>query len=133
MRFYFDVNVSPKLARALAALEDGVADVTIVHGSEKFAPNTPDTEWIRQLGAEGDWIIVTADRRIARTPDERAAWRESGLTTYFFSETFAEAAHWAQAVEVVKQWPDLRSHARRAPAGSAWMVPWRQKLRSYDA
>lgn len=119
MRFLFDVNFSPKLANCISALESGLGDVEIVSGRDKFADDTPDPQWIRQLGVEGDWIVVTADQRISRSPDEKKAWDESKLTTYFFSEKFASSAFWAQAQELVCQWQGLRSHARTAAKASA--------------
>lgn len=90
----------------------------------KFDSNTLDMEWLEALGEEGGWIVISADVRITkRNSPERAAWRASGLTAFFFHEHFAEDGFWNQVHTVVRRWPDIQAQAKRTPRGKGFLVP----------
>lgn len=75
-------------------------------------------DYLRTLGDEGNWIIVSADVRITRrNSPERAAWKTSGLTAFFFHDHFPEDGFWSQVATVVRRWPDIQAQARRTPRG----------------
>jgi hypothetical protein len=67
-----DHNISPSIARALAAMAEP-------HGhkveamTDKFGPATPDSEWLEMLAREGGWAFISNDQRIWRNPQECAA------------------------------------------------------------
>ena len=82
MKFFLDNNSSPRISRALRELEDRDEN-PVVHLREKFTANTKDEEWMRQLGDEGGWVVVTCDTSISRNPHEIKAWLESGLIVFF--------------------------------------------------
>ena len=87
MRFFFDNNLSPYLARAINEL--GKPDGTdVVPLADKFPRNTADFEWIAALGAEGDWSIVSHDR-FTKNDLEKEAFRRSGLTAFILSKTWS--------------------------------------------
>jgi hypothetical protein len=71
------------MARAIRELFRGQHEVTTL--AEKFQTNTPDVEWIKRLGAEGNWVIISGDRRITRNHAEYAAFRNSNLIGLFLS------------------------------------------------
>jgi ribonuclease BN (tRNA processing enzyme) len=73
VRFFFDHNIAPKIARAVRELASAQG-IEVVHLTDKFDPSTPDVEWISSLRREGDWIIVSGDIRISKSRAERAAW-----------------------------------------------------------
>lgn len=90
----------------------------------KFDEATEDVVWLETLGTEGEWIIISADVRITkRNSPERAAWRASGLTAFFFHERFAEDGFWNQVHTVVRRWPDIQAQARRTPRAKGFLVP----------
>ena len=63
MRFFFDNNMPPPLVRVIGELEKASEEPnTVTHLRDRFAPDTPDTTWIKTLGTERDWVIVSADR-----------------------------------------------------------------------
>ncbi len=49
-----------------------------------FPQNTPDTIWIKSVGAKG-WIILTADDNLRYNPLEKAALNASGTWTFILA------------------------------------------------
>lgn len=127
MNFLLDNNLSPLLARALNELSKGSTHE--VHAlRDKFAAGTTDEQWIRALGAEGGWAVVSEDRSILRNPLELAAWREAKLTTFFLARGWSPLGHWVKAAKLVQVWPTIESSASSVRPGAAYLVPVRGKL-----
>ena len=84
MRFFLDNCLPIRHARALNEMVK--PEHTFTHLQDKFPANTADADWIRQLGREGDWIVISGDYRIGKNAHERAAWHQSGLTVFFLSK-----------------------------------------------
>lgn len=121
MKFLLDNNVSPKLARALHELcADSGHQVYALR--DRFAPATPDAEWLAELADQGEWIVVTQDRRIARNPDERETWRRGGLPTFFLTSGWASLEFWPKAEKLVHAWPALLRQALDARMGVAFLL-----------
>ena len=80
MRFFFDNNLPPKLAKSLHVLVEPHHQV--VHLKAKFAANATDEAWMLDLAKEQNWVIVSGDLRIRKNPHEIAAWRSAGHTTF---------------------------------------------------
>jgi len=87
----------------------------VVHLKDKFDADTPDIDWLKALGTEADWIIISGDPRISRNPIEKVAWLESNLTAFFFSPPFQTSGFWKQAAEMVRWWPAIVEQARKTP------------------
>lgn len=86
MKVMVDENLPPAIAKALAALF--VEKHEIVHLREKFGPNVEDIDWISALSTEGLWIIISADRRIARNKAEQQAFKTSKLVGFSSHRAF---------------------------------------------
>ena len=128
MNFFFDNNLSRRLARSLHELSQ--PDHSVVHLKDKFSPKTDDADWIRALVKERkDWIIVTADVSMQRTPHELEAVRESGLTAFFLVPAWSHVGHWVKAAKLIKIWPQIMSNAGSIERGVAFEVPIRGRLR----
>jgi hypothetical protein len=52
LRFFFDNNLAPKLAKSLHVLVE--PDHSVVHLTDRFAANTPDETWMRALAGDSD-------------------------------------------------------------------------------
>ncbi|MEY2572682.1 MAG: hypothetical protein QOJ87_895 [Verrucomicrobiota bacterium] len=81
MRFFFDNNLSTKLAKSVHVLV--APEHQVVHLKDRFAANTLDETWMSALARETDWVIVSADLRIRKNPHEVEAWKAAGHTTFF--------------------------------------------------
>ncbi|MGH7720938.1 MAG: hypothetical protein ACREON_19090 [Gemmatimonadaceae bacterium] len=123
MRFVLDNCISLAMAQAVAVLARA-QNIEVIHLSERFPGRTPDTEWISQLREEG-WIIVSGDTRISRSPADRAAWHESGLTAFFLADGWAGRRFWVQAAELVRWWPVIVETAQTCSSGSGFLLPFK--------
>lgn len=120
MKFFVD-NCLPKgLAQALNILDN---QNRVVHLREKFSPDIEDSQWITRLAREGDWIIISGDIRITKSPLNRKAWLESGLTAFFFEKGWTNHDLWGQAWRAIKWWPEIIQFASRVETGTGWNVP----------
>ena len=121
MKFLFDNQLSPHLTEAIHALARVDGD-EVVHLRQKFSASAPDVEWIRTLGEEGGWIVVSGDLDIIRTRAERVVWRGAGLIGFFLKKGWINLPPWEQAWRLVKWWPTLVAQARIAAPGSTYGV-----------
>ena len=128
MRFYLDTCISINLARALRELEaaQGANTEVIIH-AEVVAPAAPDPAWLPILRGLRIDVLLTSDGRIRKSPDERKAWAEAGVLTYFMSNRYCGASIWPQVEEMMHWWPHVKRHARNAAPGSAWSLAWQEK------
>jgi hypothetical protein len=122
VRFFLDNNLSTAIALALNSLSknDGCS---VAHLSDHFARNTKDEDWLRKLSLEGDWVIVSGDLRIMKSPHLQRVWEESRLTTFFLAKGWMNKPFWEQAWWLVRWWPDLVKQAQMVDPGYAWEVP----------
>ena len=123
MKYFFDNCLAPALARGMREFcADQGHEVEFLRN--KFSADTADVVWLDVLGTEGRWIVISADVRITRrNSPERAAWKASGLTAFFFHDRFPEDGFWNQVHTVVRRWPDIQAQARRTPRGRGFLVP----------
>ncbi len=120
MKFFFDNCLSPNLVQAIRLLDDAYE---IKHLREKFPGDAKDVDWIGTLASEGDWVIISGDPRITRNPQNRAAWKQSGLTAFFFKKVWAQQGLWDQFWRTVRWWPTLKQTAKAAKPGTGYLVP----------
>lgn len=123
MKVIFDNNLSPHMAHAMRELSSVEPDVSeVIHLRDRFAPNTPDIEWITSL--DGPWIIVSIDRFTKNNDAERAALRRAGHTVFVLDRQWSEKKFWLKAAQLVIWWPLILGQARIAEGG--FRVPWKQ-------
>ena len=126
MRFFFDNNLAPKLAKGLNGFVS--PDHQVVHLKDEFAANTDDTVWMRQLAQQEDWVIITADLRIGRNPHEVAAWKEAGHTIFFLKPGWLNLTFWDQVHKFTKCFPQIIEKAKTAKRGSSFTVATNGKI-----
>ncbi len=114
MRFFFDRNLSFRLARMLDAFE---LDHTVRHHDDRFEKHTADVEWIAALHAdlaEGEpWIVVSGDARMLQRERERVAIRDSDLTFFTLAKGWLNIPLEVQAWQLVRIWPSIVAEARQ--------------------
>ena len=126
MKFFFDNNIAPKLARGLNCFVQ--PEHQIVHLKERFPPNVEDEIWMKELAREQGWNIVTADIRIGRNPHEIRAWKEAGHTIFFLKPGWTDMVFWMQANKFTKCLPDIIEAAERARPGASFIVTANGKI-----
>jgi hypothetical protein len=123
VRFFFDNNLAPAYVDALRLLSsrEFTAD-ELCHLTQKYRPDAADEVWLPSLAKEGDWIIISGDPRISRSPREQAAWLSAGLTTFFLAKGWMDRPFWLQAVSLIRFWPEIRQTADTAGGGTGFLV-----------
>jgi PIN like domain len=128
LKFLFDNNLPPSLARGIGELSkfDPVVE-QVIPLKDKFAPNTPDLEWLGALAAEGGWIVVSIDR-FKKSTAEREMLRRQGLTVFVLDPQWSKP-YWGQAAQLVLWWPKIVDVAKLT-SKTALRVPWRYTSKS---
>lgn len=126
MKFFFDNNLAPKLARGLNAMVE--PDHQVIHLKDKFPPNVEDIVWIPSLAKEKDWVVVTADVRISRNPYEVRVWKEAGHTVFFLKPGWTNLPFWEQANKFTKCFWQIIEQANKADRGDAFFVSVNGKI-----
>ena len=123
MKFLFDNNLPPSLARGIGELSkfDPVVE-QVIPLRDKFPPSTPDVEWLGSLVEEGGWIVVSIDR-FKKSTAEREMLRRQGLTVFVLDRQWSKP-YWSQAAQLVLWWPKIIDVAKLT-SKTALRVPWR--------
>ena len=125
MKFFFDANVSRRIANMIAALEEGYHHVIHITQHPEFAPgnnrsgnSTEDVEYLRVLGADSErWVVISGDSDIIDTDHERAALIQSGLTFFALDDHWGRASVAEQAWKLVKMWGEIVRFAAQPGPG----------------
>lgn len=104
-----DNDLPPRLARALHLIFESDGD-EIVALRDKFGrTDLKDADWITELGREGRWAVLSADRRIAKQRPSRELFIGAGLIGFFFPPSLQKEPLYRQASRVLALWPSVRS------------------------
>ena len=95
----------------------------VIHLTDRFAANTEDLTWIRALGDEGGWVVISADRRIHRNRLEREAWRRSGLVVFFLTPQWRRLRYIEIAWRLLRWWPRIDEQVRLVAPPAAFELP----------
>lgn len=115
-----------KIAKALTALEKNVSSLR-----EHFPENTPDVDWLRELGHNG-WPFITVDKRIRTRPLERHEFKQANVTSFFLTSFFPKMQFWDQAVWLIKYWPRFENMANQVTRGSCFSVQQNGKMTPFS-
>ena len=124
MRFFLDNCLSPRYAQALHILSEKDGH-EVVHLEDKFPRNSADKDWIRGLRGEGEWIIVSGDMRIVKSPELKHEWAQSGLTAFFLGQGWMNLRYWDQVSLLVSWWSRVIEQSRFVEPGTGFELPHR--------
>jgi hypothetical protein len=107
-------------------------DHEIMHEDDdtRFRRDSEDVLIISVLARENPKpVFLTSDLNMrSRYPHERKALAESGLTIVFFRKTFHNLPVHAQAMKLLKAWPELVEAASRCRIPTAFEVTTNGKI-----
>lgn len=126
MRFFFDNNLAPKLAKSLHILVE--PEHQVIHLKDRFAANTVDETWMNALAREQNWVIISGDLRIRKNPHEVEAWKAAGHTVFFLKDRWIELDFWRQAWKFVKCFPEILTTADKAKTGEFFSISVNGKI-----
>ena len=124
MKFLFDNNLPPSLARGVAELSRIDPDIReVVHLRDKFPRDTADEVWLPKLLTEGGWIVISSDQ-FKKSRAERELLRQRGLTVFVLDPQWANHLYWDKAARLVLWWPKIVNVAKLTTK-TAMRVPWK--------
>jgi hypothetical protein len=127
VRFFFDNTVPKRIARAIAALYE---HEQIVHLRDRFPQGIKDVEWISELAAEEDWVIITHDP-VHREKHQKEALRRAGHTVFFLKKGWGQLDFREQAKRLVGLWEEIVRTARQASRGECFWVTLSGKFEAF--
>jgi hypothetical protein len=101
----------------------------VAHIRDKFGPGVADVDWIARLSAEGRWVIVSGDARIARNKAEQAAFRSSRLIGFFLAPALNRSKVTKQMQSLLALWDDIEKIADLVASGAMYELPISGKIR----
>lgn len=116
-----DENLPIAMAHALAALFIDQHEVRYLR--ERFGPATTDIEWITTLNAEGSWVVLSADRRIARNKSEQRLFRSSRLIAFIFAPGLQRASIVKKMERLMAIWNTIEKQVPLVRSGSMFEIP----------
>jgi len=96
----------------------------VIHLRSRFAPNTPDIDWIQELALEKNWTIISGDAFRKRNGVERKVLRQSGLSVFVLQSSWANFQYWEKTAQLLRWWPRIVDQANSVDQ-IAMEVPWR--------
>lgn len=126
MKVFFDHNMSPAMARAFRELFRKEHEIKLL--AEKFNPNTLNVEWIAALSQEGQWAVISGDRRITRNRAEYLTFRNSNLIGLFLSSGLYKAPVIKQMERILAPWPKIELVPQTVQAGAMYELPMKGVL-----
>lgn len=115
-----DENLPPPLARALAALF--VEQHEIVHLRDRFGPTVSDVTWLTDLNHDGAWVILSADRRIAKNKAEQRVFRSSKHIGFFFAPGLQKASVLKKMERLMVVWDTIERQVPLVKGGSMFEI-----------
>lgn len=126
MKFYFDENITPRIARALAILTEA-EPIEVYSNVDAFKRGAPDEEWIPKVG-ESQGIVITQDLNIHRTLHQRELYRKHGVGVVFFKPPKKHGyLYWDMLTQILTSWPDIIKTVERAERPFAYVIRPRSK------
>jgi hypothetical protein len=119
VRVFLDNCLAPRHAQALQVL---LPEHEIVHLRARFGADTSDEEWLRQLGAEEGWIVISGDSRIHRSKHLARAWRASRLTVFFLRPAWMKVPLLEQHARLARAMPRILELAEQHPRDAGFGV-----------
>lgn len=127
MKFFFDNNLSPDLARGLATLRSPYGE-EIVHLRDRYDDGaTPDTSWLSDLTADGGWIVLSTDR-FKKNSAERQAILNPGITVVMFTSSFARQPRWKKTMIMINRWEEIVEATKGRGRGCCFKIRLRGKI-----
>ncbi len=108
---FIDNDLPPVFARVLRALlSTEMPEPRVVALIEVLPKDTPDVDWIEWIRQqEGEWIVLTGERRIRTVPAEREALRQARLRVLNMPKSIRSKPHHQRCATLLWQWPRIVS------------------------
>ena len=131
MRFIFDENYPPIIARVLAPLAD--MDGHIVTSVRQLGlDSTKDVDLFQMIADPNiKTVLITADKAMSRRQHEIAAIRETGSVVVLSTKAWNQQSDTVQRTRMmVWWWPTILHCSKEADHGSFLELPWANTVKT---
>lgn len=129
MNFFFDENITPQIARALAILQEPLQheQIKVFNIRDEFGRGATDEEWIPEVGKQ-EGVVITQDLNIHRTRQQRELYRQFKIGVVFFKPPKKIGyGYWTMIEKIIEAWPDIKKTARREKKPFSYVIRPRSK------
>ena len=136
-KIFIDENLPPQIARGLNILQEpqnareGIK-MEVLSIKDFFGEGAKDEEWIPEVGRLKG-IVITQDYRIQSLKHQRELYKQHGVGILFFSPPSKTGfAYWEMVKQVVKQWEEIKSIAKKNKPPFAFRCSARADFENID-
>lgn len=119
MKFFFDNNLPPVLAKAMGVIAEDEGD-QIQHLRLMFPPETPDVEWLNAIGTSREWVVISRDG-FSKTTEEKREIVNRSHCAFILSKGW-NLKLWILASKLLLRWLDIRKTAGESRVGRVYRV-----------
>ncbi|MGE0772349.1 MAG: hypothetical protein AB7K37_11600 [Cyclobacteriaceae bacterium] len=119
LKIYVDENMAPQLARALNVIQEHLnneekkpIEVYSIKDAFNGRDGVEDEEWIPVVGEQAG-IVITQDRRIQHSRNQRELYMKHGCGIIFLKSPKGGMTFWQMFKHLVKWWDDIKKIARQ--------------------
>lgn len=123
MIFVFDNNLPPALAHGVKELSSARYQHEIIHLTDRFPANTPDSVWIEDFSEEKNQVVIITQDKLTKA-NEAILLRNSGLMVFHLEHGWSTHNYWDNAQNLVRWWPFIVDQAQRISGAAAFRVKW---------
>jgi len=127
VKVMFDHCMPPRFGHGFAGF---FPHDTVVNLRDKFPTRVKDEEWIRVLSEDGNWVVISKDRRITRNKSERVIFKASNVIGFFLSRSLHKAPPIVQAWRLMQRWEEIRTQSNQVAGGAMYELPPTGKLKA---
>jgi predicted nuclease of predicted toxin-antitoxin system len=124
MKFFFDNNLSHRLAKAMNLLEE---DEFVMHLKDKFRQDEIDEVWLKYVGSNG-LVLVTRDQKIRKRRAELIAFRKHSIGAFIL--TGKNLGRWQEIKQLIWAWENMKKLAASTQRPFAFQVPPKGNIKS---
>lgn len=98
------------MARGLNALFNGNHE--IIHIRDKYNTGSlPDEQWIKALGKEKDWCVLTSDINIAKKKPSRQVFLDNNLIGFFLASSLRKLSYSKKVSRILYLWETIETQS----------------------
>jgi len=122
MNFFFDNNLSQRLAKAMDLLEQ---EERIIHLQDEFQPDAKDEDWLEFVG-KNRMILITRDKKIKRRAAELRALKNYKVGAFILGGQ--NPGIWQIVKQIINNWLRIKDLASKTRVPFIFKVPLRGKI-----
>ena len=112
MKFFIDNNLPPIWGEGLSSLSrnkfaDGQSVDSVIHLVSRFNSSAPDMHWIKELGSENDWVIISLDKFKKAKGVERKLLGKYNLPVFVLQSSWSNFPFWKKTAQLINWWPEM--------------------------